>query len=156
MSPDLYQKTRYERAKRLAESISYKEGWRIRALAEGNIIITWVVDDVTATHPGMKTSLGYTVGIFDEVPDDYELHEIYQAIVRMEQHEASEHFKVNGKAIFNEHVLYPYNFVYDGIREDSDAYKSVHRQEQDRDASEVPSAEVAGVPRSGDGGDKCA
>ena len=47
-----------------------------------------------------------------------------------------------------------YNFVYDGIREDSDAYKSVHRQEQDRDASEVPSAEVAGVPRSGDGGDE--
>jgi hypothetical protein len=51
-----------------------------------------------------------------------------------------------------------YNFMYDGLREreqaeDSDA-ESILRPEQGGDVPEVQSAEVAGVPRSRDGGDE--
>ena len=96
------------RLKAIVERITYKEGWKIRVSFDSpTVIIEALVKDVTT---GLPLVIGATASFSEYDDEDRILYTIWAEIRNMEVHEASEWFKVDGKAIYNEHDLYPERF----------------------------------------------
>lgn len=87
--------------------LSYKPDWKFTAF-EGRITIRFVARDTQ--NPDRKIVISDTLVLGADVPEDMLIRHIYHRVLALEQHEASEHFKVDGHDIFNEHVLYPERF----------------------------------------------
>jgi hypothetical protein len=90
--------------------IQYKKGWEFRVMPSGAIMVTLLTDDAMKAGGGGLAQLGWTIEVSNLISDDFAVQEIYHAVQRMERHEASEWFKVDGKAIYNEHDLFPERF----------------------------------------------
>jgi hypothetical protein len=103
----------FQEIQRLVGTVTYKYGWRIGVDVFSDYIRIFIgmsVPDVT------NPSLPIEVGLNRMIPFDRLMgmgkhwpeavtREIYDGILALECHEASEWFKVDGKAIFNEHDL---------------------------------------------------
>lgn len=100
VSWDWQKKEIVDRAVRLASRLKYKDGWIFKAEG-GRIFVGYEAEDVNDRT--RKVTLGTCVLVEDIFTDDHFLGQIFRVIQMLEKHEASEWFKVDGKAIFNEH-----------------------------------------------------
>jgi hypothetical protein len=103
-----YNKYRYEVAKRLVARLKYKDGWRFDVAADGMILVRAWLPDVQS--PERSIEIGWSVAFTDSDHEEYCIQAIYRAVIDMELHETSEWFRVDGRAIFNEHDLNPEKF----------------------------------------------
>lgn len=89
----------------LVAELSYKKGWSFSVGLRGEIVIVARFEDVNdVSKKAMLTdSFSFSTEFLVTYGRERVLEGIYYRIVALERHEASEWFKVGGKAIFNEH-----------------------------------------------------
>jgi hypothetical protein len=108
----------------LAARFSYKPGWTFTAIPGKDFGLDWIeilspplkdADEKVAAAPALAADgvrLGWTVAIHWDfpVPEEFQIRMVWEAIQQIECHEASEWFKVDGDARFNEHKTRPERF----------------------------------------------